>query len=184
MKINNDRTRNWSLVTYLTKDKLLLTIANLDNIRYFAFIEHDKDKLENNEPKPRHIHLALVLKSARTVQQITKKFTNLEENAGNCFGEPTKSNKAIIQYFLHINEKDKYQYNEEDIISNNLEYFKNDTTEDIDNCYLIIEDIMKGKSLLDLVKVYGRELLYHYNQYKEIVKDIQTQELDKKLKRH
>ena len=172
----NKRTRNWSLVVYLDEITLAQRLAVLENVRYFAYIVHDKDKLENGEPKPKHIHLAVCLNSARTLQQIAMRFTDITQNAGNAFGQPTRSNKAIIEYFTHQNEPEKYQYAEDKIVSNNIDYFKNDETDE-DNTYMIVEDIIKGKPLRELIKLYGRELLYHYTQFKDVANDIIQQEV-------
>lgn len=177
MAKNNDnkRTRNWSLVTYLDKETLCQRLCSIDNIRYYAFIEHDKDVQEDGTPKDRHIHLALVLNSARTLQQIAPRFTDITSNAGNCFGQPTRSNRAIIDYFTHKNEPEKHQYSESEIISNNIDYFKNDETDE-DNTYMIIEDLLNGKSLRELAKTYGRALLYHYRDFRDFVKDCKDEE--------
>lgn len=169
------RTRNWSLVVYLDEYQLAQRLITLENVRYFAYIVHDKDVLPDGSPKPKHIHLALCLNSARTLQQITMHFTDIASNAGNAFGQPTRSNKAIIEYFTHKNESEKYPYTEDLIVSNNLEYFKNEDTDE-DNTIMIIEDILAGKPIRELVKIYGRELLYHYNQFKQVAEDIREQE--------
>lgn len=171
----NKRTRNWSLVTYLSVEQLLQRLCAIENVRYYAFIVHDKDKLEDGTTKPKHIHLALCLNSARTIAQLAPRFTDIASNAGNCFGQPTRSNRAIIEYFTHKNEPEKFQYNEEDIVSNNLEYFKEDEVDE-DNTYMILQDMLNGKKLLDVAKTYGRAFLYHYRDFKTFVDDVKQQE--------
>ena len=175
---NTIRSRNWSLVVYLDETTLAQRLVQNENVRYFAYILHDKDKLEDGQPKPKHIHLAVVLNSARTLRQITSRFIDIDNNAGNAFGELTKSNKAIIEYFTHKNEPEKYQYSVNEIVSNNINYFNEDETTE-DNTYMIIEDILNGKPLFDLIKIYGRELVYHYNQFKAVAEDIRAQEEEK-----
>lgn len=177
---NNKRTRNWSLVTYLDVETLAQRICSIDNIRYYAFIVHDKDKDENGQPKPTHIHLALCLNSARTLAQLSPRFTDIMSNAGNCYGQPTRSNRAIIEYFTHKNQPEKYQYNEADIISNNLEYFKNDETDE-DNTYMIIQDLLNGKSLTQVAKTYGRAFLYHYRDFKAFIEDVKQEQTTAEL---
>ena len=169
------RSRNWSLVTYLDKVTLCQRLCSIENVRYYAFIVHDRDKTADGLPKPTHIHLALCLNSARTLAQLSPRFSDIASNAGNCFGQPTRSNRAIIEYFTHKNEPEKYQYSEEDIISNNLEYFKNDETDE-DNTYMIIEDLLKGKSLTQVAKTYGRAFLYHYRDFKSFIEDVKREE--------
>ena len=169
------RSRNWSLVTYLDKVTLCQRLCSIENVRYYAFIVHDKDKTADGLPKPAHIHLALCLNSARTLAQLSPRFSDIASNAGNCFGQPTRSNRAIIEYFTHKNEPEKYQYNDLDIISNNLEYFKNDETDE-DNTYMIIEDLLKGKSLKEVAKIYGRAFIYHYQNFKQFIADVKEQE--------
>ncbi len=166
----NKRSRNWSLVTYLDVETLCKRLCSIENVRYYAFIQHDKDTKDDGTPKDKHIHLAVCLNSARTLAQLSPRFTDIASNAGNCFGQPTRSNRSIIEYFTHKNEPEKYQYNETDIISNNIEYFKNDETDE-DNTYMIIQDMLNGKSLVQLAKTYGRALLYHYRDFKNFVED-------------
>lgn len=173
--IKSVRTRNWSLITYLAPSVLVERLFALDNVRYFAFILHDKDTLEDGTLKDKHIHLALVLNSARTLSQLAPRFTDIYSDAGNCFGQPTRSNLAIVDYFIHKNEPDKYQYSVSDIVSNNLEYFQNEDNIE-DNTFLIIEDLLNGKSLREMVKIYGRDFLYHYRDYKLLAVDIRFQE--------
>lgn len=180
--LESKRTRNWSLVTYLDKVTLCQRLCSIENIRYYAFIEHDKDTNEDGSPKDRHIHLALCLNSARTIHQIAPRFTDIASNAGNCFGQPTRSNRAILDYFTHKNEPEKYQYSESDILSNNIDYFKNDETDE-DNTYMIIEDLLKGISLRELAKTYGRALLYHYRDFRAFVADCQDEERRNTLKK-
>ena len=175
----NKRTRNWSLVTYLDVETLARRICSIDNIRYYAFIEHAKDTLEDGTPKPRHIHLALCLNSARTLAQLAPRFTDIDSNAGNCFGQPTRSNRAIIEYFIHKNEPEKHQYSETDIISNNLDYFKNDETDE-DNTFMIVQDLLDGKSLQQVAKTYGRAFLYHYRDFKTFIQDCKTEQTQDK----
>ncbi len=171
----NKRTRNWSLVTYLTVEQLCQRLCSIENVRYYAFIVHDKDKNEDGTDKPKHIHLAVVLNSARTIAQLAPRFTDIASDAGNCFGQPTRSNRAIIEYFTHKNEPSKFQYNEEDIISNNLDYFK-EYEADEDNTYMILQDMLNGKSLLDIAKIYGRAFIYHYRDFKTFCDDVKQQE--------
>lgn len=166
----NKRTRNWSLVTYLDVETLCQRLCSIENIRYYAFIQHDKDTKDDGTPKDKHIHLALCLNSARTLQQIAPRFTDIATNAGNCFGQPTRSNRAILEYFTHKNEPEKYQYSESEIISNNLDYFKNDETDE-DNTFMIIQDLLDGKSLQQVAKTYGRAFLYHYRDFKTFIED-------------
>ena len=173
--LQNKRTRNWSLVTYLDVETLAQRICAIDNIRYYAFIVHDKDVDENGQPKPKHIHLALCLNSARTLAQLTPRFTDINSNAGNCYGQPTRSNRAIIEYFTHKNQPEKHQYSEDDILSNNLDYFKNDETDE-DNTYMIIQDLLNGKSLQQVAKTYGRAFLYHYRDFKAFIEDVKQEQ--------
>lgn len=172
-KMGNFRSRNFSLISYIdNEDKLKNILFSKTNIAYYAYIYHDKDIYEDGTPKEPHFHIALILRCARDIDCVCNYF-RVEDKNGlkvNCLGQITHSNKDICVYFTHINEPDKYQYDFNDVKSNNVNKFLIDNQEDV--CILIIDDILKGVTTYEMVKRYGKEFVYRYNNYKAIVTDI------------
>lgn len=172
------RGRNWSIVSYLeNEDTILDIIRNCKNIRDYAFIYHNKDITTEGNIKPFHYHIALILRNARTREQVEKLFIGEDKDGRkiNCLAEKTIDNKAIIQYFTHKNHPEKFQYDESLIISSDLKAFTERQTNE-DNTFSIVEDMLSGLKLRELVARYGRDFLYHYTQIKTLVGDIVQEE--------
>lgn len=48
----------------------------------------------------------------------------------------------------------------------------------IDSTYYVVEDMLKGVSLMELLKKYGRDFLYHYSSYLQFVGDLRKEKFD------
>jgi len=168
-KKNELRSRDFSLISYiLDTDTLIKIINEHDNIKYYAFIVHDKDE---KEP---HTHIILYVKNAITQKNVRQWFTIIDENGKtvNCLSESVISKKGVFDYLTHKNNSEKFQYNENDIKTNFKEFFTEKIDEVFDNSVNIIDDIMNGVSTYTLVKRYGNAFVYHYSNYKAIVNTI------------
>lgn len=179
MKKKKGYSRNWSLVSYIEDLQVILDIIeeHKNIIVYYAIILHNKDILDNGEKKQSHYHISLILNNTRTEMQVRKWFEILDKNDNkiNCLAQQTIDNSAIIEYFIHKNCKEKYQYSDKDIVSNNINAFVTAPPSE-DNCYLILQDMICGVKIYDLVKRYGKDFVYHYNQYRALVSDILNNE--------
>lgn len=92
----------------------------IDNFQFadyeYAYIYHDKDKQEDGSLKPPHYHFYGHRKSPITEQSL-KNFA--KKCSQNIFYENLKSNDgALLRYFIHIDNEDKYHYEESEIIAN------------------------------------------------------------------
>lgn len=121
------RSENWTLTIYTDNeaDKRILEYITL-NYNY-AYILHNKDiNKETGELKKEHIHVVINFENARTIKSITKEL-NIEENRL----EKVRNFRKMIRYLIHLDNKEKYQYNKENIKTNILEkissYFKDNT---------------------------------------------------------
>ena len=109
--------RLFSFVCYENSDNLQFdkVMENIENSGYTYFlIKHDKD--ENKI----HYHFAIYTKIPHSIKQISKDL-DIEENyirIKDDFGD-RYTLKKTIGYFLHYNNKDKYNYSYDSIISNN-----------------------------------------------------------------
>lgn len=172
------QSRNFACVVYQNNvDVLKERLLTINNISYFAFIVHDKDTLEDGSPKPPHTHVLLVLKSARDINCI-KGYLEfyVDDKLQNVFAENMSDKKRAYEYLTHKNDTNKYQYSDSDIVTNDSTAFIS-TDRAIDNTADIIEDMLSGKPLREMVAIYGREFVYKYNCYRLLVEDIKMQEL-------
>jgi hypothetical protein len=87
---------------------------NKESVRNYAYIFHDKDKdKEGNLIRP-HIHIALRLKYPYETKYISEWFGVKEQYIEKC-----KSNwVGMLSYLIHKNKEEKYQYKDEEVISN------------------------------------------------------------------
>lgn len=81
----------------------------------YAYILHDCDADENGELKKPHYHVYLYFENAREFKSIANVFGIAENNI-----ELVKNKRALIRYFTHIDDPEKYQYSYKDIVSFNF----------------------------------------------------------------
>ena len=140
----------------------------------YAYILHDKDKEDNGTFKKPHYHLLIFFPNARWGSSILKEIkidnSNLIE---------FRDNKvAAIQYLLHSNNLDKYQYPIEDIISNidiNI-YFNNLKNREEQDVAIIYDFILNYKGILYFIQLYNfcvsNNLWPSYRRNYSIIKDV------------
>lgn len=162
---------NKSAESYNNIDDIL---SNLKNVNY-AYIVHNKDITNEGEPKAEHKHLILEFTNARTFKSISNYFKGAHI-------EKILYLKSSIEYLTHKNDKAKYQYNDEDIITNNKDWlnsFNKDTSYPLLTEQKIIDDIMEmyraerlTEALCYFYITYGNDQVKKYRQMIiDLVKD-------------
>lgn len=115
------------------------------NCKYYSIL-HNKDIDQNGELKKEHYHLLVKLENAISIENILKCFYNEIEKQQSIVNSLSivKSFKGYVRYLIHYDDKEKYQYNLNDIFTNdrNLSYYFNDNTI-IDNFKLLYYVISK-----------------------------------------
>lgn len=119
---------------------------------------HNKDTDKNGEIKKEHYHVVIKLDNAISIENILKSLSN-EQNIQSAIANNLsiiKSFKGSIRYLIHYDNKDKYQYELKDIITNdrNISYYFNDNTI-VDN-FQLITSIIKENNIKSM-----RELVYY-----------------------
>lgn len=169
MANTNKKARNWFIEVnqkaqcYNENLKELEKIIKENfNYKQYAIILHDKDVLENGDLKTKHIHIVLELENAITFQSVQKKLLGahieIANNINYCYA-----------YLVHEspNSKEKYNYNSNNIISNNLDLVKRYIT-DISNVEpfnqsLFITYIARGiKDIYKFTKIFGFDITKKY----------------------
>lgn len=176
-QITNDSLFNeFNFVMYCSLDFALNVLKRkLNQISSYGLILHDKDVNKDGVLKEQHLHLYLRLKVRRKLGEIKSWFVAIDDKglSTNVLFNPVKTTtKDCILYLTHANDKTKYQYDVSLLYKYNIDF---DSLDDIavDSTYDILRDFMNGSSLLDMVKRYGKDFLYHYNCYKDIKCDIE-----------
>lgn len=108
-KINYDFNRNYTLILYPEDATHMYALTIIQQKYDYAMILHNKDILENGEIKKEHYHVVIHFKNARHRKAIAK-FLGIEENyITGC------DLKAQLRYLIHIDDKDKHQYELEEV---------------------------------------------------------------------
>lgn len=94
---------------YIDLDFVKNVLDSKDCIRDYAYIIHNKDK----DTKP-HIHIALRFKNAYDTKYISNWFAVPEQYIGRVKGKW----KDMLEYLTHKNAPGKYQYSDDEVVSN------------------------------------------------------------------
>lgn len=112
----NVKKRNWTFVLYpesapedwkeqLKLSGLMSAISPL----------HDKDVNPTGEPKKAHYHILLVYSGPTTFSAVSKFTASLKAT----IPQPLESVRGMYRYFSHKDNPEKYQYNDEEIVTIN-----------------------------------------------------------------
>lgn len=138
-------------------------IKSLTSLKKYAFIVHDKDTLDNGQPKKPHFHIVLTFSNA-TTSDVIAKIMQVEEQYINKIRTTTKS---AMLYLVHRNDPNKYQYNPSEVIANF------DYVEYVDGCEpkqkrenianLIDSGSIKPYNLTDYITIdeYSKNKIYY-----------------------
>lgn len=156
---NNVRVRNWFLLTYESPSVCIPDLLK-EAVRY-AYIFHDKD--EGKEP---HYHVLVMLRNAKSFSAV------LRYNVGsqNVFAEPCYDLLSAFKYLTHALNKDKFQYDLNSIVSNDIAYFNSldDTviSPSGEKTLQLLLDIIADKPYRYMVLTYGRDFVIYEDTYR------------------
>ena len=98
----------------MSKEEIVTLLNNKSAINDWAFIVHDKDVNEEGQPVKPHYHICCRMSSDRKFEHIAKWF-----NVPVQCVEPVKSRwKNMLQYLIHENAPNKYQYSIDEVEAN------------------------------------------------------------------
>ena len=146
---------------------------------FVATIIHDKDKDINNYPKTTHLHAYIEFTNLKhTKKQLLELLStclHIEQNQISI--DPTNSNYLLIQYLTHKNDKDKTQYDFENIKSNNeelltLRYNQEYISKEQRDAHLF-DDIQNSKTMLEFI---SRQGVQNAKSYRNIFQDVKKEQ--------
>lgn len=124
---------------------------NISEFPFYAFIMHDKD-----ESKSLHIHFVVNCKGSRSIKSICEVL--------DCdFQDVQIANRprGCIRYLIHADDKEKYQYDIQDIATNNndrLSYYFTSINSSIKDIYSDLKKVKSGVISCDeFVEKYSSE---------------------------
>lgn len=168
------RSRNVDIIVYdeVYLDKFI-TICEVQQFDY-AYILHDKDLDDDDNIKKFHYHFRVFSDLQRSLSAWSKVF-DYPIN----YIEKLDDKRLSIRYLIHADNREKYQYNQNDIITNidDIEkYFKDTKQEESYQLKYICDyiDSINGYIYFQDVKNYVLENNYWsaYRRYYTIIRDI------------
>lgn len=148
------------------------------NALQYAFIKHDKDTTDNGEVKTLHYHV-VVLNSIKKRQRLSTILTNIADTLGistlSISIEPLKNDIGALQYLIHKNDSDKYQYHKNDIVTN-IDLNELETYLQAENDNITIDRLVQlCKSCNNIIEVMQAVGLGRYHIYRNVILDIWKQ---------
>lgn len=164
--MKNVKKRAWALVCYpdsLPSD--WLDFLQSTGLEVAISPLHDKDFNADNTPKKPHFHIIIVYQNPTT-------FKNVEENICaylNCpIPQPLESVKGYYRYLTHLDNPEKHQYNQNEIITLNgfdPSNFVNMTINEISAYLSIITDYIEELKIFeyrDLILLLKKDSDYRF----------------------
>lgn len=168
------RCRNIDIILYTSEDvEYCISVCETSHLSY-AYILHDKDTKDDGSLKPPHYHFRVFSDLQKTLSAWSKLF-DVAEN----YVEKLDDKRLSIRYLIHLDNKEKYQYNENCIVTNIEDidrYFKNNRIEEdiqLKKIFSFIDE-QHGYIYFKNIKDYVIKNGYwsSYRRYYSIIKDV------------
>lgn len=116
------RTRNYATVVYPeSAPKNWMEIVSDLKVETIISPLHDSDVNPTGEPKKPHYHVMIMWESVKTKEQAMEIFKSF----GGVGCEAVNSVRGMARYFCHLDNPEKFQYPEENVITyGGADYFK------------------------------------------------------------
>lgn len=109
----DERIRNWTFVIYPeSAPKNWRDILDEQHIQWIESPLHDKDTNEDGTPKKPHWHILLMYDGKKSFEQIKE----ITDSLNSPIPQKVASTKGLVRYMIHMDNPDKVQYNQADII--------------------------------------------------------------------
>lgn len=125
--------------------------ANISEFPFYAYVIHDKD-----EGKTIHIHFVINCVGSRSIRSICEVLECDYQDV-----QVARRPRSSIRYLIHIDNKEKHQYDRGEIISNNsdrVDFYFNSLNRSISDIYQDLKRVKTGQlSADDFVDLYSTE---------------------------
>ncbi len=164
------KARFFACVSYIADTDAIINIINSKrtSIRAYALIKHDKDETGV------HHHIVLRTHSTWSCTSVAKWFKQGTDQNTLC--QFVIDRNGIIEYLTHENEgNEKHKYDQSEIIDGGIcDILPKGQADDF--CAEIVDKLLEGVSVRELVHLYGRDFVYHYPQYVALIEAIKYEE--------
>lgn len=150
----NAKSRNWTLIVYPESAP-----KNWEDFLAgytYCYCLHDKDvNKDTGKLKKAHIHVLLTFEGPITYTAMKQ----LTDSLNSPVPQPARSLRGMIRYLIHADNKNKYHYNREDIVSVGMDQeieqaftpkkTDEDKKDDRVSLYKKLADIISSKEIID-----------------------------------
>ena len=182
-KGGSGRYRKFSCITYLGEDFLKLRLFQHEKqIRAYAYAYHDKDTNEDGTFKEPHAHLLIITYNTCTLSAVRRWFSGFIQDGKvvNTIVQKLTDEYEMYEYLIHntLQAKldGKYQYDKSIRKTDDPIYWQAYEESNWDNVQLACEMLLKGTSIHDCGRMFGRDFILHYNAIKHYLADVQLWE--------
>ena len=168
------RTFTASLKPAWDTDQITAFLQTMEGVATCWIINHDKDINENGELCEAHTHIIIDYETPRKLTTVAN-LLQVETN----FIELVKNKKKMLRYLTHKDDVDKYQYQDNEVLTNNDTNYAltiiGNTLSDRD----IAEFIIQGRGLELMGRVSSSKLrtiqaFVHYDQSNSILSEVRA----------
>lgn len=170
--LKESKIYNVSLISYAPTQFIESVLkSHISSLKAYSFCFHDRDI----DKKP-HTHILICSKYAMYLQTFINWFRYINDNGQieNTLGEKCIDIHSSFEYLIHENNPEKFQYSFEDRVTYREDVFY--ITEKVDKSILALQDILAGCSIREIALKYGRDFIFHYSHFRQLVLDIEQQE--------
>ncbi len=109
-KFDNYRDRSHLVLLYPDCPDHVKALQLIERSYDYAYVLHDRDKLDNGDAKKPHWHIILRFSNAVWASKVSKDL-GIQEN----YIEKPRSFTNALMYLIHYNDADKAQYNTDEV---------------------------------------------------------------------
>lgn len=171
------QSRQWALVTYVDESVIERVLDSKSAmIRHYAYILHDEDGVEPH----RHVVLQLYSPCAQTTVINWFRAADVDGKPVNTLAEPATAIDSLYNYLTHSDDvsiaSGKHLYDAADIVCDDPAQFAPAASSQ-DSAAMALSDLLDGRlTLRECALKYGRDFIYHYSSYRQLLSDIRYEE--------
>lgn len=166
-------SRNHCVEVYCSEAEIQIVLCrHYRQIVHFAFILHDRDEKEDGTLKTPHFHICLHLNNVYKIRQVIDWFKEVTDQ--NVFCELMLYKTRAFQYLCHQNSPDKYQYPENEVVTDLRSFWYDKEAKAMS----LIYDLLHGADQLYMCNTYGREWIVHHAKYTDMARALSSKVQD------
>lgn len=177
------RSRAFALITYIDSNALEKFLKMSPWVRNWCYCTHDRDVKPDKTPKEKHTHVLLYTYESKTSSAVKKLFDRYSESLYYGTGMEAQNTTCQVcfdmvsqyRYLLHLDDKDKYQYEPCCRIVDGLAYWSDlektagMTGADCNKALSMFDDLKSGIGMRDFIVRYGRDGVFLYSRLKDVL---------------